>query len=154
MDVCVCSCSCLHCHLQSSAGQPAINADIWLLVARTQFPYIAETNTASAQLAQPSAVASKKSNAEPATAQQRQKSPELQRRYHNPEPQGMDGGLPEAHPAQGADNGKKKKRLTKAADMDKPHQGSDINKPSGAGVKRKMQVQRHFPMPYSIHCCI
>ena len=66
----------------------------------------------------------------------------------------MDGVLPEAQPAQGADKGKKKKRLTKAADMDKPHQGSDIIKSSGAGVKRKMQVQHQFLMPHSLHCCM
>ena len=135
----------------------AVNADIWLLGALTQFSYIVETNSASAQLAQPSAVAAvaaKRSSGEPETAEQRQKSPELQRRHHTPEPQGMDGGLPEAQPAQGADKGKKKKRLTKAADMDKPHQGSDINKPSGAGVKRKMQVQHQFLVTHGLHCCI
>jgi len=103
----------------------------------------AEANGAAGQPAQPSAAA-KKSNAEPEAAWQRKKSAEPQQRYPTPEPQEMEGEVAEPQPAHAADKVKKKKRLTKAADMGKTPQGMEGDRPPGAGVKRKLQVPHHY----------
>lgn len=99
----------------------------------------AETNGTSGQPAQPSAAA-KKSNAEPEAARQRKKSAEPQQRYPTPDPQEMEGVVVEPQPTHAADKVKKKKRLTKAADMGKTPQGMEGDRPPGAGVKRKLQA--------------
>ncbi|KAL0051389.1 hypothetical protein WJX82_006483 [Trebouxia sp. C0006] len=99
----------------------------------------AEANGAAGQPAQPSAAA-KKSNAEPEAAWQRKKSAEPQQRYPTPEPQELEGEVAEPQPAHAADKVKKKKRLTKAADMGKTPQGMEADRPPGAGVKRKLQA--------------
>ncbi|KAL0026037.1 hypothetical protein WJX79_003720 [Trebouxia sp. C0005] len=99
----------------------------------------AEANGASGQPAQPSAAA-KKSSAEPEAARQRKKSAEPQQRHVTPEPQEMEGVVVEPQPTHAADKVKKKKSLTKAADMGKTPQGMEGDRPPGAGVKRKLQA--------------
>lgn len=99
----------------------------------------AEADGASGQPAQSSAAA-KKNNAEPEAARQRKKSAEPQQRYPTPEPQEMERVVTEPQPTHAADKVKKKKRLTKAADMGKTPQGMEGDRPPGAGVKRKLQA--------------
>lgn len=110
----------------------------------------AEANGASGQPAQPSAAA-KKSNAEPEAAWQRKKSAEPQQRYPTPEPQEMEGVVAEPQATHAADKVKKKKRLTKAADMGKTPQGMEGDRPPGAGVKRKLQVHHHYFACHTMH---
>ena len=73
----------------------------------------------------------KKRSAEPQAAPQRLPSPE---------PQGMDWGAPGSQGIQAVDKAKKKKRLTKAADMEKGTPGVEVAKASGTGLKRKLQA--------------
>ncbi len=111
----------------------------------------AEANGTSGQPAQPSAAA-KKSNAEPEAARQRKKSADPHQRHPTPEPQDVEGVVTEPQATHAADKLKKKKRLTKAADMGKTPQGMDGDRVLGAGVKRKLQVHHvYFACP-AMHC--
>jgi len=99
-----------------------------------------------AQLAQasgPPAAAARRGNAEPEAARQRKKSAEPQaapQRHSTPDPQGMNWGGSDLQAAKAADKGKKRKRLTKAADLGRGPDSIVGNQSPGAGMKRKMQV--------------
>lgn len=145
----------LHAHSIWLSLMPAVAAaQHGIKLPLTHLPPIpshAEANGASGQPAQPSAAA-KKSSAEPEAARQRKKSAEPQQRHVTPEPQEMEGVVVEPQPTHAADKVKKKKSLTKAADMGKTPQGMEGDRPPGAGVKRKLQVHHDYFACHTTHC--